>query len=49
MSGELLDQQAGQLVTSLREASGAMEAGSARIGSLQEAGEEEQTEEAAEE
>lgn len=33
---ELLDQQASQLVNSLREASGAMEAGSARIGALQE-------------
>ena len=33
---ELLDQQATQLVTSLREASGAMEESSARIGSFQE-------------
>lgn len=33
---ELLNQQASQLVTSLREASGAMEAGSSRIGTLQE-------------
>ena len=33
---ELLDQQAKQLVTSLREASGAMEESSARIGSFQE-------------
>ena len=33
---ELLDRQADQLVTALREASGAMEEGSARIGGLQE-------------
>ena len=45
---ELLDKQAGQLVSALREASGSMETGAARIGSLQESEEEGPREDTAE-